>query len=111
MTPDRQRQQDTRPGRKPTTPRPPATGRQPARPQPTARDTTPKPAGSGRPPQYVIVLWQAPELRQRNPNLPLSLHEALQVGKLHDPRYPIPRLAPPWPDPEPEPQGDHQAEP
>jgi hypothetical protein len=34
-----------------------------------------------KPKDYVVVLWIAPELRERYPDMPLSLHEALQVGR------------------------------
>jgi hypothetical protein len=43
-----------------------------------------------KPKDMVLVLWIAPELRERNPDMPLSLHEALQVGRPFDPAYPIP---------------------
>jgi hypothetical protein len=66
-----------RPPGKPATPRPPAHPRQPPPPR---RQLAPDPAdphGTIVDPSYVIVLWQSPQLRQRNPSLPLSLHEAL----------------------------------
>jgi len=52
-----------------------------------------------KPKDIVVVLWIAPELRERNPDMPLSLHEALQVGRPSDPAYPIPvpqASADPW---------------
>jgi hypothetical protein len=51
------------------------------------------------------LLPSVPELRERNPNLPLSLHEALQAGRPYDPHFPIPGL------PSAEPDADREAEP
>ena len=84
----------TRPPGKPASPRPPARPIQPAPPRHAEHDDR-APASAARTPSYVIVLWQAPELRQRNPGLPLSLHEALQLGR----------------HPEPDPSADREAEP
>jgi hypothetical protein len=97
-----------RPPGKPATPRPPARPRQP---QPPRRQIhlAPDPAepyGIIGDPSYVIVLWQTPELRQRDPSIPMSLHEALQAGRPYDPHFPIPGL-PASPSPEP----DREAEP
>ncbi len=61
--------------------------REPA-PQPEA--SPPDASGIYRPRDYVIVVWIDPEMRRRNPGMPLSLHEALQVGREFDPQYPIP---------------------
>ena len=80
---------------------------QPAKPDATRQPKVkpPEPQGVYTPRDYVIVLWVDPEMRRRNPDMPFSLHEALQVGREFDPRYPIPipgarhRAA----DPEPEP--------
>jgi hypothetical protein len=97
----------TRPPRKPRPPRPPGRPRQPAPPRPQLAPDPAEPYGTIRNPSYVIVLWQAPELRQRNPSLPLSLHEALQAGRPYDPHFPIPGLSPAGPEPD----ADREAEP
>ncbi len=66
--------------RKPVTPRQPAGPRQPD-----------PPAGHGnepivnqdvyKPKDYVVVLAIAPQLRERYPDMPLSLYEAAQIGR------------------------------
>lgn len=91
-----------RPGRKPATPRLPSAPRQPAPPQPATRQAV----APARPPSYVVVLWQAPELTERNPPPPMSLHQALQAGRPYDPGYPIPGL----PAPGSQAQPDREAE-
>jgi hypothetical protein len=79
----------------------PVTPRPPARPQQPARPSRPEPgrtwSTADRPPAYVIVWWIAPELRDRHPEMPLSLHEALQVGQPADQHVAIPPQ--PMPDP------------
>jgi hypothetical protein len=80
--------------RRPVTPRPPARPEQPA--LPSAQEPGRTWSTADRRPEYVVILWVAPELRERNPDMPLSLHEALQVGRPSDPNVPIP----PMPDPE-----------
>jgi hypothetical protein len=78
-----------KPGRKPVTPRQPA---RPVQPQPPRRQENDQ-AGARdiyKPKDMVLVLWIAPEIRERNPDMPLSLHEALQVGRPFDPAFPIP---------------------
>jgi hypothetical protein len=92
------------PPARPASPRPPARPRQP---EPPPRQLAVDEAEPGKiwNPSYVVVLWQAPELRERNPNLPLSLHEALQAGRPYDPYFPIPGL------PSAEPDTDREAEP
>jgi hypothetical protein len=74
----------TRPPARPVTPRPPSAPRQPARPELTACSVV-SPAISARPPKFAVVVWIAPELRQRNPEMPLSLHEALNLGRQPEP--------------------------
>jgi hypothetical protein len=66
--------------------------RRPAKPDatPEPESKPPEPQGVYTPRDYVIVLWVDPEMRRRNPDMPLSLHEALQVGREFDPHYPIP---------------------
>lgn len=71
----------TRPHARPVTPRQPASPRQPPRPMTNHADN----AGPALKPGFAAVLWQAPILRQRNPELPLSLHEAIQLGREPDP--------------------------
>jgi len=65
---------------KPVTPRQPAGPRQP---DPPAREEGQQASNLDvyKPKDYVVVLWVAPELRERYPDMPLSLHEALQVGR------------------------------
>jgi hypothetical protein len=81
--------------------------RRPANPGATRQPegSTPEPRGIYTPRDYVIVLWIDPEMRRRNPDMPLSLHEALQVGREFDPNYPtpIPGARRRAPDREPEP--------
>ena len=66
--------------RKPVTPRQPAAPMQPDPPrrvdgqQATNLDVY-------KPDDYVLVPMVAPELRERYPDTPLSLHEALQAGR------------------------------
>jgi len=66
--------------------------RQAAKPDATREPESepPEPRGIYTPRDYVIVLWVDPEMRRRNPDMPLSLHEALQVGREFDPHHPIP---------------------
>jgi hypothetical protein len=74
----------TRPPARPVTPRQPSAPRQPARPERTActelTETT-----SAWPPRFAVVVWIAPELRKRNPDMPLSLYEALNLGREPEP--------------------------
>jgi hypothetical protein len=100
-----------RPGQpRPGTPRPPARPAQP--PRPSRHEPGRTRSTAGRPSEYVIVWWIAPELRERNPGMPLSLHEALQVGQPAGRYVPIP--IPPMPDPQRwwtyEPSWESQAE-
>jgi hypothetical protein len=65
--------------RKPVTPRQPTGPRQPAPPVRQDADQV-RNSEVYKPKTAVLVLWIAPELRERYPDMPLSLHEALQVG-------------------------------
>jgi len=78
-----------KPGRKPVTRRQPA---RPVQPQPPRQQEKEQADADDayKPKDIVLVVWIAPELRERNPDMPLSLHEALQVGRPFDPAYPIP---------------------
>jgi len=91
-------------------PRPPARPVQPEPPRPPAPVRAPAldPAEVSRhlaSPGYVVVLWISPQLRERDPGQPRSLHEALQAGRPFDPRFPLPGPALPGPD------ADREAEP
>jgi hypothetical protein len=65
---------------KPVTPRQPTGPRQP---DPPLRNEGEQASNLDvyKPKNYVVVLWIAPELRERYPDTPLSLHEALQAGR------------------------------
>lgn len=68
----------------------------------SADSATPGPeqqyAGS-RPPKFVIEIWAHPRFRERDPNRPLTLCEALELGRQ------------PKPDRQPEPDLEPEAEP
>jgi hypothetical protein len=64
--------------RKPVTPQQLAGPRQPEPPRPHEGELTNLEVY--KPKDYVVVLWIAPELRERRPDMPLSLHEAAKLG-------------------------------
>jgi hypothetical protein len=66
--------------RKPVTPRQPAGPRQP---EPPGRDDGQQTSNLDvyKPKDYVVVLWIGPELRERYPDMPLSLYEAAELGR------------------------------
>lgn len=43
------------------------------------------PLPGGTRPEYVVVVWINPQMRERYPRQPLSLHEACQLGRQADP--------------------------
>lgn len=66
--------------RKPVTPRQPAGPRQPD-PHSWDQDDKTRNLDVYKPKDYVVVLMIAPEMRELYPDMPLSLHEAMQVGR------------------------------
>jgi hypothetical protein len=47
------------------------------------------------PPEYVITLWMCDELRERHPELPLSLSEALALSEVEPSEaLPLPEALP-----------------
>lgn len=66
--------------RKPVTPRPPTA---PAQPDPPRRDDGQQDINLDvyKPKDYVVVLAIAPQMRERYPDMPLSLYEAAQIGR------------------------------